>query len=230
MRVFVDYDGTITDRDTFDLLVDVFAGRDAWTEFDRKLKAGAMTLRQALAAQAALLRCTLEEADEAVATMTRFDPSFAPFVERCERESTPVAILSCGLGPLIERALQRNGLAHVPLLANGAQPHHEGWRMEFVDSSHAGHDKAAAVKAAHESGEEVAYVGDGISDFEAALAADRRFARRGHSLEAHLSERGVPFVAFDSFADVERALFGIHQSEQHADRMDQPAAPTESKE
>lgn len=208
MQVFVDYDGTITDRDTFDLLVDVFAGRDAWTHLDRQLKAGALTLRQALAAQAALLRCSLEEADEAVAVMTRFDPSFAPFVQRCEREDTPVAILSCGLGPLIERALQRNGLAHVPLIANGAQPDRDGWRMEFVDSSHAGHDKAAAVRAAHERGEVVAYVGDGISDFEAALVADRRFARRGHSLEVHLSERGVPFAAFDSFGDVERALFG----------------------
>jgi HAD superfamily phosphoserine phosphatase-like hydrolase len=208
VRVFVDYDGTITDRDTFDLLVDVFAGRDAWTHLDRQLKAGALTLRQALAAQAALLRCTFEEADEAVAAMTSFDPTFAGFVQRCEREGATIAILSCGLGPLIERALERNGLAHVPLLANGAQAHSEGWRMEFVDSSHAGHDKAASVRAARDRGELVAYVGDGISDFEAALIADRRFARRGHSLEVHLSERGVPFVAFDSFADVERALFG----------------------
>lgn len=208
MRVFVDYDGTITDRDTFDLLVDVFAGRDAWMHLDKQLKAGALTLRQALAAQAGLLRCTFEEADEAVATMTRFDPAFAHFVQRCERESAPLTILSSGLGPLIERALQRNGLGHVPLLANGAVPDSGGWRMEFRDDSHAGHDKAAAVRAARDRGETVAYIGDGISDFEAALIADRRFARRAHSLEAHLRERAVPFVSFDSFADVERALFG----------------------
>lgn len=208
MRVFVDYDGTITDRDTFDLLVEVFAGREPWEDLDRQLKAGAMTLRQALAAQAAMLRCSMDEADDAVARLTHFDPAFAPFVARCERERVPLTILSSGLGPLIERALQRNGLARVPLLANGASPSAQGWQMTFRDASPYGHDKAAAVRAARERGDRVVYVGDGISDFAAAAIADERFARRGHSLERHLSERGLAFRAYDSFADVEAALFG----------------------
>ncbi len=207
MRVFVDYDGTITDRDTFDLLVDVFAGPQAWQELGEQLKSGAMTLREALAAQAGLLRCTLDEADEAIARMTQFDPTFAPFVERCEREGVPLTILSCGLGPLIERALARNGLARVPLMSNDAQADAGGWTMNFRDASEYGHDKAAVVTAAQKTGATVVYVGDGISDYEAAKAADLRYARRGRSLEAYLRAGSVPFTAFDSFAQIAPTLF-----------------------
>lgn len=208
MRIFADYDGTITDHDTFDLLARVFAGDRAWNDLDAQLQAGAMTLRQALAAQAALLRCTLDEADEVIKQRTQFDPTFAHFVARCEHEHVPVTILSSGLGPLIERALARNGLSHVPLRANGAHPNSNGWKMEFLDDSDYGHNKAAVVTAAKANGETVTYIGDGNSDYEAALRADERFARRGRALETFLRERDIPFTPFDSFAEIESALFG----------------------
>ncbi len=206
MRVFVDYDGTITDRDTFDLLVQVYAGAPAWDNLEERLETGEVTLRQTLAAQAALLKCTFEQADETVASMAHFDPAFAPFVAQCERAGVPVTILSCGLGPLIERALARNGLERVPLLSNGAVPDPNGWRMAFRDDSDYGHDKAAAVKAARTPGETIVYVGDGTSDYAAAVAADRRFARKGRALERFLKARGVPFTAFGSFGEIARAL------------------------
>lgn len=208
MRVFVDYDGTITDLDTFDALVAEFAGAQAWERFEADLAAGAMTLRQALAAQAKLLRCTFEEADAFVARATRIDPSFPAFAGRCEREGVPLTILSSGLGPLIERALERNGLSHVHLLANGAVAHGEGWRMEFRDGSDNGHDKAAVVRSARAAGGPVVFVGDGHSDFTAAVQADRVFAKTGRPLERFLRERDVPFTPFASFAEIERALFG----------------------
>ncbi len=251
MHVFVDYDGTITDLDTFDLLARLSAGDRAWEDLDAKLQAGVMTLRQALAAQAALLRCSLDEADEIVRTRTIFDPSFGHFAARCEHERFALTILSSGLGPLIERALARNNLSHVPLRANGAQPHASGWTMEFLDDSDYGHDKAKAVADAKANGKTVTYIGDGNSDYDAALLADRRFAKRSRPLEHFLRERGVPFTPFDSFAEVETALFGyqdhmyekdapeqsstereeaerLRQSEQQADQMDQPAAPGKS--
>lgn len=207
MRVFVDYDGTITDLDTFDALVSEFAGSDAWQRLEDDLQAGALTLRQALAAHTRLLRCTLDEADAFVERATRFDPSFAPFVHRCEREGVPLTILSSGLGPLISRALERNGLHRVELVSNDATAHADGWTMHFRDDSELGHDKAAVLRGAHERGEYVVFAGDGNSDFEAALAADRTFAKRGRPLERFLRARNAPFEPFKTFAEIERALF-----------------------
>ncbi len=208
MRVFVDYDGTMTDRDTFDALANEFGGEEAWQQLEEQFASGAMTHRQALAAQAGLLRCSFDEADAFVQRSTRIDPTFRAFAQRCEREHVPLTILSSGLGPLIVRALERAGLSHVPLVANGAHPHENGWIMEFCDDSDKGHDKAAAVRRAHEAGDKVVFVGDGISDYAAALESDRVFAKRGRPLERYLRERGLSCTVFESFDEIERLLFG----------------------
>jgi 2-hydroxy-3-keto-5-methylthiopentenyl-1-phosphate phosphatase len=50
----------------------------------------------------------------------------------------------------------------------------------------------------------VAYIGDGYSDRCAAIAADRRFARR--FLAQDLDELGLPYTPFDDFHTVREAL------------------------
>ncbi len=50
-------------------------------------------------------------------------------------------------------------------------------------------------------------VGDGPSDYDAALIADRRFAKSGRSLETFLSRRRIAYTAFASFGEIEAALF-----------------------
>ncbi len=166
-----------------------------------------MSLRDVLAAQALCVRGSLDEAELVLAESTRIDPSFKPFVERCKREGTRLTIVSSGIAPLIERALARNGLPGVPVLANEVSTGADGWVMHFRDDSENGHDKAAAVRAASAEGNLVVYAGDGYSDYDAALAARIRFAKRGRSLEHFLRDRGEPFTPFSSFAEVEEALF-----------------------
>ncbi|HEY8314118.1 MAG TPA: HAD-IB family phosphatase [Candidatus Baltobacteraceae bacterium] len=206
LRVFVDYDGTITDLDTFDVLVRASAGPAEWARLEASLRGGNMTLRDVLSAQAKFVRSSIDEADALLAGSTHFDPAFAHFVDRCEREGVPITILSSGVQPLIERALARNGLAHVRVLANAVTPSREGWTMRYRDASDNGHDKAAAVVAARSRGVTVAFAGDGHSDFAAALAADVRFAKRGLALERYLREKDVEFTPFSSFAEIESAL------------------------
>lgn len=204
----MDYDGTITDVDTFDVLVRECAGPRQWASLERCLSEGSRTLREVLGAQARYVRMTLDEADELLAARTHFDPAFASFAQRCAQEGVPLTIVSSGIGPLIERALARHGLAGIPVFANDVEPRKTGWRMRFRDASENGHDKAAAIRAAKESYDEVVFAGDGHSDFDAALAADVRFAKRGRALERFLQSKGVSYAPFDSFAQIERALFG----------------------
>lgn len=190
------------------MLVRHYAGPGEWARYEAHLQAGSMSLRETLAAQARFVRGTLEEADQLLAARTRIDPTFAEFSARCAAENVKLTIVSSGIAPLIERALARNGLQHVPVLANDVSTEAAaGWQMLFRDESLNGHDKAAAVREASLRGK-VAYAGDGYSDYEAALAAQRRFAKRGRSLERYLRDCGVAFTAFSSFAEVESALFG----------------------
>lgn len=195
----------MTDVDTFDVLVERFAGPDDWARLEAHLQGGSMSLRDVLAAQASFVRGSIDEADLFLAKSTRIDPAFQPFAERCKRAGIKLTIVSSGIAPLIERALARGGI-DVPVLANEVTASADGWVMHFRDDSENGHDKAAAVRAAAAGGT-VAYVGDGYSDYDGALEAQVRFAKRGRSLERFLRARHVPFTPFTSFAEVEKALF-----------------------
>jgi HAD superfamily phosphoserine phosphatase-like hydrolase len=205
--VFVDFDGTITDIDTFDALVRRAAGDAVWDAIDVELVAGRITLRDALARQAALVRTSKADALAFLADTVRVDPAFAPFVATARTRGAEVRIVSAGIGSLIAARLAREGI-DVPILANDVVYEPDGWRMTFVDESDGGHDKAAHVRAARDAGVPTVFVGDGISDFAGALAAERRFAKQGRALEAYCRERGVACTPFASFTDVERALFG----------------------
>ncbi len=204
--VFVDYDGTITDLDTFDVLVRTFAGARFWEELERKLEAGTMTLREVLSAQAEHIRVSLDQADEVLRAQTRFDPAFGSFVASCEARAITVTVLSSGVQALIERAFARNGLKQVRILANGIEPHREGWRFIFRDDSDNGHDKASAVRAARDAGMRTLFIGDGPSDYDAAIAADERFAKAGRGLERYLAQRAIPFTVFHGFGEIEAAV------------------------
>lgn len=183
-----------------------YAGAGFWEEFEEKLSAGAMTLREVLSAQAAHVRVPLDEADALLESSTRFDPSFASFVRFCEERGYELTVVSSGVQPLIDRAFERNGLARVRVLANGIDASRDGWRFEFRDASDNGHDKAAAVRAANAAGKYTVYIGDGPSDFEAAVAARERYAKAGRGLERYLSEQAIPFTAFTEFTEIEATI------------------------
>jgi 2,3-diketo-5-methylthio-1-phosphopentane phosphatase len=206
LAVFVDFDGTITDVDTFDALVRAVAGEAAWESIDGPLIAGEITLREALARQAATLRLSREATLAFMESNTHVDPTFASFVGAVRAHGGTLRVVSSGIATVIHDALARAGI-EVDVIANDVDFHPQGWTMSFVDPSDNGHDKAAHVRAARASGARTVYVGDGISDFEAALAADVRFAKKGRALEAYCRARGVACESFESFSQIERRLF-----------------------
>jgi len=185
--VFVDYDGTITDADTFDVFVRHFAGDEKWSEMERKLRGGEVTLREALALETSFVRATLDEADALLRERAHVDPAFPAFVAACESRGDSLVVVSSGIEPLIRRALARAGLARLHVVANPVTILPEGWRLDFRDESDNGTDKAALVRAAQSAGRTAIYIGDGRSDFDAALAADRCFVKRGSIMFGDLS-------------------------------------------
>jgi 2,3-diketo-5-methylthio-1-phosphopentane phosphatase len=207
LAVFVDFDGTITDVDTFDALVRAVAGDAAWEAIDGPLVAGRITLREALARQAATVHLSRAETLTFMQAHARVDPAFGPFVAAVRAHGGTICVVSSGIAPVIHDALARAGV-EVDVIANDVDFAPGGWTMSFVDASDNGHDKAAHVRAARADGARTVYVGDGISDFAAALEADVRFAKKGRALEAYCRARDVACEPFDSFSQIERRLFG----------------------
>jgi len=207
-EIFVDFDGTITDIDTFDAIVRRFAGDEAWNAIDADLDAGRLTLRAALERQASLIRVPRDEAFAYIERTVTVDPTFAPFVARVRANGDAITVLSSGLRTVITATLARAGLRGLTIVANDADFAPEGWMMNFIDpDADNGTDKAARVRGARERGAITVFAGDGISDFAAALEADRVFAKRNRALERYGSERGLAWTSFAAFDEVERALY-----------------------
>ncbi len=204
--VFVDFDGTITDVDTFDALVRDAVGDDIWDAVDAELMAGHRTLRETLALQASHISKSHAEALAFVEATATVDPAFEPFVRAARARGVEVCVVSSGVGAIIRATLERAGV-DVPVLANDVDFAAGGWTIDFIDDSANGHDKAAAVRRARAAGRATVFVGDGVSDFDAAHEAGRCFAKAGRALERYCRERGIPCTSFSSFAEIEAVLF-----------------------
>ncbi|MHB8462137.1 MAG: HAD-IB family phosphatase [Vulcanimicrobiaceae bacterium] len=202
MRILVDFDGTITDRDGFDLLSRHHAGPQRWERLDRAFLAGTITLRDVLSAQARCITGTLDDARAYLDATTIVDPTFGAFVDRCVDAGHVVRIVSSGVRQLIDASLAEHGIYGVEVAANAAIVKADGWELVFRDDSHFGHDKRVHVLDAQAMGERVVYIGDGISDFAAAEFADLRYAKEGSLLDEHLRSKHLAFTPFESFNDV----------------------------
>ncbi len=207
LAVFVDFDGTITDVDTFNVLVRAVAGDDAWNAIDADLIAGRISLRECLRREAALVRMTHADALAFLETRARVDPAFRTFVVRVRAGGGDVTVVSAGIASIIRATLARAGV-DIDVIANDVDYHAGGWRMTFADESDFGHDKAVHVERARAAGASTVYCGDGISDFSAIALAERAFVKRGSALEVYCGERGIACTAFTSFDEVHAALFG----------------------
>jgi 2-hydroxy-3-keto-5-methylthiopentenyl-1-phosphate phosphatase len=192
MRLVLDWDGTVTERDTLDLVLQEFGDAEIYERVENELEAGRMTLNDVIAAEFATVTAPLDEVARHVLEHVRIRPGFAELA----RARRPL-VVSSGFRELIEPALEREGvLEAVELRANSVDARPDGWRVRF-----------RVAEPCEECGEpckrgdlppgEVVYAGDGHSDYCASLAASRVFATGG--LARWLDRRGVPFTPLTDF-------------------------------
>jgi 2-hydroxy-3-keto-5-methylthiopentenyl-1-phosphate phosphatase len=205
--IFVDFDGTITERDLLDTIAQTFGDPEVYAEVDRGLDERRLTLHEVLRREFEPVRAPLADVVDWVLEHAVIRAGFHELVSLAEERGWRLVVLSSGFRELIEPVLEREGLGGVELLANSIDPDPRGWRASFRDEASCAvcgePCKRASVVAESDGGEKV-YVGDGISDRCGAEASDLVFARRG--LAAYLRERGVPFEPFEDFHEIAAAL------------------------
>jgi 2,3-diketo-5-methylthio-1-phosphopentane phosphatase len=203
-----DFDGTMTRRDFFQLVVDRLLPADApdfWSEY----LAGRITHFEALkgifgsvtAGEAALL--------ELVASM-ELEPGLKAEVESLRRAGWRVVVASAGCDWYIRRLLAE---AEVVVEVHANPGRIEGGRlvMERPEGSpflsrETGVDKLGVVREAMRDGRKVAFAGDGRPDLAPSLLVPGglRFARG--VLAAELTALGEDFRPFERWSEVARAL------------------------
>lgn len=196
MRLVVDWDGTVTVRDSLVAAIHEL-GDPLIYEGSFQEKFG--SYGEALAAEVATITATAEEMHTWAVANVELRAGFHELVERYD----PL-IVSSGLPQIIRPVLEREGLTQLEVRSNDAEVRPDGWRVIF---RHEGPCPVCGDRCKRRSLPDerpLYFVGDGWSDRCASLAADHVFARAG--LAGYLDERGVPYVPYETFHDVAARL------------------------
>ena len=195
MRLVLDWDGTVTERDTLVAVILRFGDKAVFDRLDGEI-GRTRTQHEVIAAEVDTLDATLDEMTRYLLETVGVRPGFRELAERYRP-----TIVSAGFHELIEPLLAREGIELV-VHANRLEPTAAGWRAVSSDTRPCLVCGEACKRAAMlDGGQPVTFVGDGISDQCAALGADRVFAR--DNLARWLDEQGAayePWVDFDELA------------------------------
>ncbi len=206
LAILVDYDGTIAITDVGDTVMADHVTTD-WEPIVAAYDAGIVGSRNAMVAEVALLRATEDEL-MATAAAQPHDPGFVSFVGLARSAGILVEIVSDGFGFFIPAAMERLGLADVPIVTATTTFDGNKASMAFPNGHPTcfvcGTCKRQRVLAHQAAGRSVVFVGDGESDRYAAGYADVVFAKS--SLVRICLERAWPFRRWTEFAEIERWL------------------------
>jgi 2-hydroxy-3-keto-5-methylthiopentenyl-1-phosphate phosphatase len=208
--VFLDFDGTISNRDVVDVILERHAD-PRWLVIEREWQAGRLGSRECLRQQLALVRATPREIDALLAEI-EIDAGLVPLVESCARHAVPLHIVSDGFDYCIERILARLPAAVKRCLAatRVSASHLECsggslWRTAFpFYSEPCAHGcatcKTAVMQALNPDGAAAVFVGDGLSDRYAAGVADVVFAK--HRLAGFCAGALIPHIEYRDLSAV----------------------------
>ena len=212
----MDFDGTISNDDVVDLVLDRFADKE-WKEVEKEWVAGNIGSRECLSRQMDLVKATPADLREAVSHV-KLDPYFIPFLKKAEELGVLVTIVSDGFDVIIEQVLKQNlkdkpGVVKaVPIFSNKLHKTATGFKAVFPSETVCAHGcancKKAVMKKMTSVGDHIFFVGDGMSDRFAARQAHLTFAKG--KLLAYCQENQIGHVPYKDFKKVQQWLEENH--------------------
>ncbi len=203
IKIFVDFDGTISLTDVGDALFQKYADAD-WDKVVQDWKDGKISSREVFTIGCESTHISREELFR-FSDAIEIDPFFKPFFNYCRQKNYPVTVLSDGLDLYIKRILNKEGLGEIEVIANeltfiGENKMHAIFPYYEKGCLVCGNCKGYQIRERRENGELIVYVGDGYSDRCAVPEADVLFAK--DDLKSYCLENGIDFHNFNSFKDV----------------------------
>lgn len=209
IKVFVDFDGTITLEDV---------GEAIFNKFGESEKVG-KTIEDLLSDKISSRQCwddlcdsvdTVNKADldEFIDTLD-VDPSFITFVKFCDENKIEMVVLSDGFDYYIDRLFNKAGLTGLKYYSNKLFVNDKGiLKAEYpyfdIDSPTSANCKKNHIINHSDDEDYTVYIGDGNSDKDAAQYCDFIFAKDG--LARYCSMERISFYPFENFTEVQNKL------------------------
>lgn len=205
IEVYCDFDGTITDRDSFDFLLGVL-GRQGWQEIEEQWERDEITARQCMRLQTELIDGSWTDITRVLKDVA-IDPTFAPFAKWCRQAGVKLYVVSDGVNRVIEHLLEREGIQVDNIWSNSLVQIDQGnFTLEFPNASGdcpLGICKCALLERAGTKTLRVV-IGDSKSDFCWSKAADLLYAKK--KLIDYCRREKIPHTEFENFETIQKAL------------------------
>jgi len=209
VKIFVDFDGTITTRDVGNTLFREFGGAACEgfiAEYHQEKISAQELFRREAAAAGSVLPADLN----ALLDRQAIDPGFKGFVDFCRARGLEFHVVSDGLDYYIDRVLRAHGITGVPFVANTLTLESAGaderaflsLTFPYGDSEC---DRCACCKRNYmltHAGEDdiIVFIGEGYSDRCPVRYADIVFAK--DDLQAFCQRENISYYLYESFHDV----------------------------
>jgi len=208
-EVCCDFDGTITQVDITDAVLEAFA-LPAFREWEQRWQRGEINSQECLARQVELIRADQATLVQFVADLPIDEGIFA-LDQRCAEYGTRLMIVSDGIDLFIKTVLSRHGLSHIPVFSSRLN-----WDLDGRPSlsfpyavpgcqSGAATCKCALAMPSGLSSTRFVYIGDGQSDWCVSAKAHKVFAKR--NLRGWCKLQGIACEPFETLTQVTEHLF-----------------------
>lgn len=205
LKIFVDFDGTITKMDVGNIIFKHFGDEKKGNEIISKLRSGEITARQCWEmlndSVTAVDKNKLNELIDSI----EIDAAFCSFINYCKDHVIDVIVLSDGFDYYIDRIFKRENLSHLTYYSNNLVVK-ENNKMElsfpYYDSSCPTSANCKRNHVINNSSDDdfTVYIGDGNSDKYPVLFCDYIFAKK--SLLKFCEVERIPFFPYTTFDDI----------------------------
>ena len=201
-----DFDGTLTQEDVSFQILDAFANHD-WRRLLDEYKTGKRSVLSFTTQSFVEVKEDEETVLKFVEKNARIRDGVKELVDYCSQNGFRFVVVSNGLDLYIKFILEKLGIKGIPVFAARTRCGPAGMKISYVGPD--GNELSDGFKAAYiesflNQGYQVAYIGDGISDFPPVKLASRVFAR-GALLES-CQKSNLTCMPFDSLKDVIKGL------------------------
>ncbi len=212
-KIFVDFDGTISQRDIGEEMFLKFGDPEEARRIIEKWINLEITSVDTWTQLCATIKNFDENKFDEFLSEIDIDPTFKPFVEYCNKNNFEIFILSDGLDYYIKRILEREGLSHIKTYTNKLTFNEDKLIPEFPHTDEEC-KQCANCKRNHvinhsADDDYTIYIGDGYSDACPVQYCDFIFAKK--SLLKFCELNRISFSPYKNFNDVRRKLDALRE-------------------
>ena len=216
IKVFIDFDGTITRQDVGDAMFETFGG-DISIDAVEQYREGKISARKCFERECEACGEVDRKALGEFLLQQTIDDSFPDFVQFCRTNDIDCCILIDGMDYYIRQILNNYNLSDVPFFSNilTLEPLNGKESVKFVPSfpyTDEICDRCASCKRNHmltisADDDIIVYIGEGYSDRCPSRFADIVFAK--DDLLRYCRKENIPCYEYTFFADIRHRLQGL---------------------